>query len=113
MARFDQEYASSDSGAILFEACDEHLGLSAAMAACLQDNWQQAKVEHTYQEIFQQRMFGIALGYVDGNDAARLADESVFKLLTRRDPVSGSALAPQPTLSRFENTAGSGNLLQM
>lgn len=113
VARFDQEHASSDGGAILLKACDERLGLSAALAECLQDNRQQAKVEHAYQEIFQQRMFGIACGYADGNDAARLANDPVFKLMVGRDPVLGSALASQPTLSRFENTAGSGELLQM
>ncbi len=111
--RFDQEQASSDGGAVLLKACDERLSLSAAMAACLHDDRQQAKVEHSYQEIFQQRMFGIACGYADGNDAARIADDPVFKLLAGRDPVTGSALASQPTLSRFENAVRSGDLLQM
>ena len=102
VARFDQEQASSDGGAVLLKACDERLGLSAAMAACLRDDRQQSKVAHSYQEIFQQRMFGVACGYADGNDAARIADDPVFKLLAGRDPVTGSALASQPTLSRFE-----------
>jgi len=113
VAHFDQEQASSDGGAILLKACDERLGLSAAMAACLQDDRQQTKVNHSYQVIFQQRMFGIACGYADGNDAARIANDPVFKLLTGRDPVSGSSLASQPTLSRFENAVSSGELLQM
>ncbi len=113
VARFDQDQASSDGGAVLLKACDERLGLSAAIAACLRDDRQQAKVAHSYQEIFQQRMFGIACGYADGNDAARIADDPVFKLLTGRDPVTGSALASQPTLSRFENAVSSAELLQM
>ncbi len=113
VARFDQEQASSDGGAVLLKACDERLGLSAALTACLRDDRQQAKVEHSYQEIFQQRMFGIACGYADGNDAARIADDPVFKLLTGRDPVTGSALASQPTLSRFENAVSSAELLRM
>ncbi len=113
IARFDQEQASSDGGAVLLKACDDRLGLSAALTACLWDERQQAKVEHSYQEIFQQRMFGIACGYADGNDAARIADDPVFKLLTGRDPVTGSALASQPTLSRFENAVSSGELLRM
>ena len=113
VTRFDQEQASSDGGAILLKACDERLGLSAAIVACLQDERQQAKVEHSYQEIFQQRMFGIACGYADGNDAARIADDPVFKLLAGRDPVTGLALASQPTLSRFENAVSSGELLRM
>ena len=113
VARFDQEQASSDGGAVLLKGCDERLGLSAAMASCLRDDRQQAKVEHSYQEIFQQRMFGIACGYADGNDAARMADDPIFKLLTGRDPVTGSALASQPTLSRFENAVSSAELLRM
>ena len=39
-------------------------------------------------------MFGIACGNADTNDAARID----FKLLTGRDPVTGSALASQPTV---------------
>lgn len=113
VACFDQEHASSDGGAVLLKACDERLGISAAIAACFQDGRQQAKVEHSYREIFQQRMFGIACGYADGNDAARIADDPVFKLLAGRDPITGMALASQPTLSRFENAVRSGNLLQM
>ncbi len=113
VARFDQEQASSDGGAVLLKACDERLGLSAAMAACFQDGRQQAKVAHSHEEIFQQRMFGIACGYADGNDAARIADDPVFKLLAGRDPVMGSALASQPTLSRFENAVCSDDLLRM
>jgi hypothetical protein len=113
VVRFDQEQASSDGGAVLLKACDERLGLSAAMATCFKDNRQSSKVQHSYQEIFQQRMFGIACGYADGNDAARIADDPVFKLLAGRDPVSGSALASQATLSRFENAVRSRDLLRM
>jgi hypothetical protein len=113
VVRFDQEHASSDGGAVLLKACDKRLGLSAAMASCFNDHRQASKVWHSYQEIFAQRMFGIACGYADGNDAARLADDPVFKLLSGRDPVTGLALASQPTLSRFENAVRSSDLLRM
>jgi hypothetical protein len=113
VARFDQEHASSDGGAVLLKACDERLGLSASIVSCIQDGRQQGKVEHSYWEIFQQRMFGIACGYADGNDAARIADDPVFKLLAGRDPITGSALASQPTLSRFENAVRAGDLFRM
>lgn len=39
----------------------------------------------------------------DANDAARLGDDPIHKLLVGRDPIAGDALASQPTLSRFEN----------
>ena len=48
-------------------------------------------------------MFGIACGYPDGNDADRLADDPIQKLLLDRDPITGRLLASQPTISRFEN----------
>ena len=51
-------------------------------------------------------MFGLACGYADCNDAARLADDALHKLLVERDPIAGPALASQPTLSRFENAVG-------
>jgi len=69
VAQFDQDHASSDGGAVLLKACDERLGLSASLAACLSDNRQPGKVKHSLQELFQQRMFGIACGYADANDA--------------------------------------------
>lgn len=113
VARFDQEHASTDGGALLLKACDERLGLSAALSAILCDNRQQSKIQHSYQELFQQRMFGIACGYADGNDAARIADDPVFKLLAGRDPIQDPALGSQSTLSRFENAIGNAGLLRL
>ena len=111
--RFDQAYASSDGGAILLKACDERLKLSEKLAACLQDKRQQIKVSHSMQEMFQQRMFSIACGYADTNDAARLSSDPVLKLLTGRDAIDGGNLASQPTLSRFENGVRRADLLAM
>ena len=57
-------------------------------------------------ELLGQRIFGIACGHPDGNDANRLADDPIHKLLLGREPVAGEALASQPTISRFENGVG-------
>lgn len=113
VARFDQAHASSDGGALLLKACDERLGLSRRLVACLSDGRQSSKVTHSLQQLFQQRMFAIACGYADANDAARLADDAVFKLLLDRDAITGSALASQPTLSRFENSVSRGEALRL
>lgn len=111
--RFDQAHASSDGGAILLKACDEGLGLTRKLAACIADARQQSKVAHSLEELFQQRLFALACGYADANDAARLADDPVFKLLLGRDAVNGSALASQPTLSRFENSVRRCDVLRL
>ena len=63
------------------------------------------KIRHTLADLIGQRVFGIACGHPDGNDADHLADDPIHKLLLGRDPVSGAPLASQPTISRFENGA--------
>ena len=113
ITRFDQDHASSDGGAVLLKACDERLKLSTTLAACLSDGRQQSKVTHSFHELFQQRLYALACGYADCNDAARLADDPVMKLVTGRDPITGETLASQPTLSRFENVVRPRDLLRL
>ncbi|MGH2668200.1 MAG: IS1380 family transposase [bacterium] len=104
LVKMDEEHSSSDGGALLLKGIDEALGLTTSLAACLRDPRQPGKIAHTFAELLQQRIFAIALGYPDGNDARELADDPMHKLLVDRDPVDGESLASQPTLSRFENT---------
>jgi Transposase DDE domain group 1 len=106
VAQFDQAHASSDGGALLLKAIDEQLGLTQRLAAGLIDRRQAGKVEHALLELVRHRVFGIACGYADCNDAARLGHDPVHKLLLDRDPLAGPGLASQPTLSRFENAVG-------
>ena len=113
VTRFDQECASSDGGAILLKAADRRLGLIDRLAGCIRDPRQPSKVTHEIADLLAQRVFALACGYSDGNDAARLADDPIHKLIAGRDPSSGSALASQPTLSRFENTANRKDLLRL
>ena len=110
-ARFDVPNASSDGGAVLLKAADRRLGLIPRLAAALIDERQQGKVRHGVADLLGQRIYGMALGYEDANDAARLADDPMHKLLLGRDPVTGEALASQPTLSRFENDVTRRELL--
>jgi DDE family transposase len=98
---FDQPHASSDGGAILLKACDERLGLTEHLARCIVDVRQTGKVEHSIRDLIRQRLYGIACGYADCNDASRLAEDPIQKLLIGHDPLSGAALASQPTLSRL------------
>jgi hypothetical protein len=113
VARFDQPDSSSDGGAVLLKTCDERLGLTEAIAACVNDARQPGKVIHSFHDLVRQRVFGIACGYEDCNDAERLAEDPMQKLLVDRDPIEGLALASQSTLSRFENALGPKALLRM
>ncbi len=103
VAQFDQHHGSSDGGAVLLKAADCRLGLTEALASALTDRRQSGKIAHELIELLGQRIFAIACGYPDANDAARLGEDPIHKLLVGRDPIAGSALASQPTLSRFEN----------
>ena len=113
VAAFDMPQASSDGGAVLLKSLDTHLQLTKRLAACVVDERQPGKVQHQTLELLRQRVFGLACGYADCNDAARLADDAIHKLLVDRDPIAGPALASQPTLSRFENAVGWAQLRDM
>jgi hypothetical protein len=113
VAAFDVAHASSDGGAVLLKAIDTQWGLTQRLAGCLEDPRQPGKVQHQGVELLRQRIFGLACGYADCNDAARLADDPIHKLLVGRDPIAGPALASQPTLSRFENAVGPRELIRM
>jgi hypothetical protein len=111
--QFDQRQGSSDGGAVLLQAADRRLQLTPALAACLKDERQPGKIDHELEELLGQRIFGMACGYADANDAARLAQDPVHKLLIGRDPVEGADLASQPTLCRFENAPDRKQLYRM
>jgi len=112
-AAFDQPDSSSDGGALLIKACDEKLGLSAGLAQCINDTREGGKVQHTVSDLLRQRLYGLACGYEDCNDARRLCEDPMQRLLLDRDPVEGAPIASQPTLSRFENGIDSRSLVKM
>jgi hypothetical protein len=113
VAKFDQQHASSDGGAFLLQACDRRLGLTEALIGGIDDRRQSGKIRHAIADLVRQRLYAIACGYPDGNDASRLGADPIQKLLCGRDPVSGADLASQPTLSRFENAFDRADLYRM
>jgi hypothetical protein len=113
VATFDQAHASSDGGAVLLKAVDRKLALTRRLAGTLADPRVGARVTHSLADLLAQRVFGVACGYADGNDADRLAADPIQKLLLERHPIGGQDLASQPTLSRFENAVGPRALYQM
>jgi Transposase DDE domain group 1 len=110
---FDEPSTSSDGGAILLGAVDRRLSLTSSLAECLKDWRQPGKVRHGLLDLLRERVMALACGYPDTNDAGRLAEDPVLKLVVGRDPVSGEALASQPTLSRFERGVSARELMGM
>lgn len=110
---FSLGVVSSDTGVIWLRQVDEQLGLTARLAGCLVDLRDQDKVEHTRLEQIRQRVYQIAAGYEDCNDADTLRSDPVFKLAVGRLPESEPHLSSQPTLSRFENSAADRELRRL
>jgi hypothetical protein len=112
-AGFCREQLSSYGGTVLLATRDRQLGLTEALCAELSDARQPGKVRQELLVQMRQRVFGIAAGCADGNDAAKLREDPMLKLSCDRDPAQGEALASQPTLSRFENAVRRTELLRM
>ena len=109
---FSEQTLSSDGGLLLLKARDRHLGLTVTMTRALRDRRQAGKVQHALLEQLQQRVYAVACGYPDVNEAAALAHDPIFKLACGRRLPSAD-LASQPTLSRFENAPRRSDLYRL
>jgi len=80
------------------------LGLCGPLAAGVPE-WRRraGSVRHSREALVRQRVFQIACGYEDQNDADTLRADPLLKLVCGRLPETGTDLASQPTLSRLEN----------
>jgi hypothetical protein len=100
-ARFDLGALTSDGGLLWLQEADAALGLCAALAAEMPE-WRRLHVHHSLEALVRQRVFQIACGYEDQDDADTLRSDPLLKLVCGRLP-SEADLASQPTLSRLEN----------
>jgi hypothetical protein len=101
-AAFDAGRLTSDGGLPWLREADQALGLCDLLAGCIPD-WRQRVVRHSLATLVRQRVYQIACGYADQNDATTLRTDPLLKLVCGRRPVSGVELASQPTISRLEN----------
>ena len=101
-AAFDAGRLTSDGGLPWLAEADAALGLCDALAACVPD-WRRGPVRHSLATLVRQRVFQIACGYEDQDDADTLRADPLLKLVCGRWPERGADLASQPTLSRLEN----------
>jgi hypothetical protein len=101
-AAFDGGRLTSDGGLPWLAEADATLGLCAAFADDLPE-WRRGAVCHSREALVRQRVFQIACGYADQDDADTLRHDPVLKLVCGRSPVGDPALASQPTFSRLEN----------
>jgi hypothetical protein len=103
---------TSDAGLLPIRQFDEHVGLTRAFAAVLEDRRDPERRTHSFVEMTRARVYGILADYVDQNDHDTLRSDPVFKLIADRSPTDPD-LASQPTHSRFENAIGIPSLKRL
>lgn len=109
---------TSDAGGLLLREVDGRLGLIDALAGCLTDPRDPARIVHEQRTMLAQRIFGIALGYEDLNDHATLRSDPLFSVLAEQSPAMTAGtldapLASAPTLCRLENRVDRAALVRM
>lgn len=104
-ASFDGPRLTSDGGLCWLAEADAALGLCAALARQIPE-WRKGAVRHSLETLVRQRVFQVACGYEDQNDADTLRADPLLKLVCGRLPREQD-LASQPTLSRLENAVDS------
>ena len=113
VADFDGGRLTSDAGGLLLRQVDRRIGLTAALAACISDPRDPAKITHELRTLLAQRIFGIALGYEDLNDHQTLRDDPLLAVLTDQRPDPDSPLGSPATLCRLENGVTRASLGRM
>jgi hypothetical protein len=98
---FNGGQITSDSGLLLLRQFDEQLALTQKLRGLLNDWRHPGFIEHSTDQMLCQRIYQIAAGYEDCDDADTLRTDPTFQsVVGKADP-----LASQPTLSRLENHA--------
>jgi hypothetical protein len=112
-AAFDGGRITSDGGLLWLAQIDGDLGLCEAVAEHVPE-WRGGRsVRHSLATLVRQRVYQIACGYEDQNDADTLRKDPLLKLVLGRLPETGADLASQPTLSRLENAPGARDCLRI
>ncbi len=111
-AAFDGGRLTSDGGLPWLEQADTALGLTATLARGIPE-WRRGPVRHSRELLVRQRVFQIACGYEDQDDADTLRTDPLLKLVCGRLPETGADLASQPTLSRLENAVDHRSCYQL
>lgn len=105
---------SSDFGALLLRGIDRQIGLTARLAAAVRDKRHLSYIDHSLRALLAQRIYQIASGYADGNDANSLRHDPLFTLSVERLPLEPPQdLASAPTFSRLEHSVDRKDLYRL
>ncbi|MGH7805399.1 MAG: IS1380 family transposase [Candidatus Binatia bacterium] len=97
---FDGGEITGDAGLVVLREFDERLGLTGGLGKLVGDTRDRRYVSHSVVNLVRQRIYQIAAGYEDTNDATFLRDDPAMRAVIQS---VDRPLASQPTLSRLEN----------
>lgn len=97
---FDGGEITGDAGVVALREFDERLALTRGLGTLIADARDRRYVRRSVRELVRQRVYQIAAGYEDTNDATFLRDDPAMRAVVDRVE---RPLASQPTLSRLEN----------
>lgn len=113
-ADFEGGALSSDFGPLLLRGVDRQIGLTERLTAAVHEQRHRSSIVHPLRELFAQRIYQIASGYADGNDANSLRHDPMFKLGVERLPLEPEQdLASAPTFSRLEHSVDRTDLYRL
>src|SRR5262249_19754630 len=113
-ADFEGGALSSDFGVLLLRGIDRQIGLTARLAAAIHDTRHPSSIAHPLRDLLTQRLYHIASGYADGNDANSLRRDPLFQLGVERSPLAPEQdLARAPTFSRLEPSVDRKDLYRL
>lgn len=113
-ADFNGGEISSDLGALVLGAVDQRIGLIGRLVQAIGDSRDPRYITHSMRDLLTQRIFQIASGYEDGNDANALRHDPLFKLAAGRAPLDAdNALACAATHSRLETSVQRRDIYRM
>jgi hypothetical protein len=113
-ADFEGGALSSDFGVLLLRGIDRQIGLTARLAAAIHDTRHPSSIDHPLRDLLAQRIYQIASGYADGNDAHSLRRDPLCKLGVERLPLAPEQdLARAPTFSRLEHSVDRKDLSRL
>ena len=113
-ADFKGGEVSSDLGALILSAVDQRIHLVDRLTQAIRDSRHPSYITHSLHDLVTQRVFQIASGYEDGNDANALRHDPLFKLAAGRAPLDeGTALAGGATFSRLEGALGARDIYRL
>jgi hypothetical protein len=113
-ADFEGGALSSDFGTLLLRGIDRQIGLTERLAAAMQDKRHPSSIDPPLRDLLAQRIYQMASGYADGNDANSLRHDPLWKLSVERPPLDPAQdLARAPTFSRLEHRVDRKDLYRL